>query len=646
MNSLIRSMRGWVLTGAMACTVSLLAPWSWTQAHAQKWPVAGMEIGDNFASESRYLYVGKGEVWKDATYHVEYLSSAQAFVSVALDGQVIHTQYLWAEGQVNFSLPQLQEGFHRLDFSFTQRGALDRASPSAMDFCAANVDSATSLRSGFVSYRLTRPSGYQLRDLPDALFNPHLQAKRAAVGGILLDLNSAHEQTAIARLAAAWTAAAGVDWRVVPGESPNRTGSFTDIDFVVKLEHFSELEEQAQIALTDEPVDLALSTISSTATVEDISDTPSASVPVLHVRYRDAMGLQNAIYALLNTQYLAQIHKNTATIEELIDPPHWAGMRSIKTLADLGVQDIRLDGNNHSAQLIFPGVWQTTDILRGQLALNVQNGLLQGSKLTVWLNGALAGSLNFSSPNITSDSRTINFQVPRTSGETSFDMNLETTLITNGDCFPRSRGALWIDASKSTVSLPHHIKSGVAGISAALVPQPSIQVDGTPGALDIAISLLQVARKMLLSDSPVPARIVLGSSAGDQKILVAVNPELFQQRVAMYRNKVYASYAQNGVLLFHDDSGFHVIAENAEAAIGFTRNWSLVQAQIADGAQEILLAQDGVPIVLNQYVASTKITPAVKPATLTILGGLIFTFMLLAALWWFWRSRKHKGEQR
>ncbi len=43
--------------------------------------------------------------------------------------------------------------------------------------------------------------------------------------------------------------------------------------------------------------------------------------------------------------------------------------------------------------LDFPAVWQPTDILQGQIALRIQSGLLQGSNITAWIDGGLAGSM-------------------------------------------------------------------------------------------------------------------------------------------------------------------------------------------------------------------------------------------------------------
>lgn len=51
---------------------------------------------------------------------------------------------------------------------------------------------------------------------------------------------------------------------------------------------------------------------------------------------------------------------------------------------------------NHAEKnlfLDFPAVWQPTDILQGQIALRIQSGLLQGSNITAWIDGGLAGSM-------------------------------------------------------------------------------------------------------------------------------------------------------------------------------------------------------------------------------------------------------------
>lgn len=636
-NARLRRFVAWGLAGVFP-VLWLLAPLR--AAHAQEWPLAAIQVTDGFASEARYLYVGKGEVWEAVQYSVDYLASSEAFLAVSLDGQVLHTQYLSGQGSLRFPLPNLQAGFHRLDFAFTQRGQLARPEDGSLGLCASS-DSATVLRDGGILYRPSRPQGYQLRDLPDALFNPRIQGDVPSfTGHVRINRNDPDELTAIARLASSWTADAPVHW--LDAEQAVPSGGH----FGVELEHAPALQEQAHISLGADVPGQDISSVSknqASSTGNDAAARPAPSGPVLRIRYRDATGLQNAVQALLNPQYLAQLHASHARITDRVEPPRWAGLRAIQSLADLGVQDVRLDGNSHGIQLVFPGAWQPVDVLHGQLALTAQNGLLPGSRLSLWLDGALAGSINLSPPPASTGTRTLNFQAPRASGSTSFDLRLETALITNGECLPRSRGALWIDASKSTITLPHQLKSGVAGISAALVPRPTVQVDGSPGSLGIAIALLQTTKRMLLDGQPVPARIATArGQAPDVNVNVVIDPELYRQRVAMHSHKIYGPYASNGVMLSHEENRFHVIAQNPASAVNFARHWPGIQSSLPDNAREVLLAQDGKPIVLSQFVASTQVTPAMRPSTITMLGGVVLAALLAIAGWWLWRSRRSR----
>ena len=617
------SALAWWFKATVVAVCLLLA----SASRASEWPLATMQVSDVFASKTQYFYVGKGEVWDGANYAAQYRASSDLFLIVSLDGKVVFSQHMTGQGRIQFALPVLQAGFHRLDFSFTQRGDWGSPADDRLEFCEAGIESTATLRNSRLSYQVQHPKGYHIRHLPDALFNPHVLGEQPYIAHVQLDRRDADELTAMARLGSAWKAAAGVRWH----DATQLPAEAQDAHFGLVLEHAPQLDSRAQLRLERQVL----------ATVAAPETAAHRQMPLLRIRYRDAAGLNDAVHALLNVDYLAQLGTAQADIVENIDPPRWAGLRRIQTLADLGIQDLRLEGGSHDMQLIFPSVWQPSDILQGQLALNVQNGLLQGSKLAVWIDNALAGSMAFDAVQAGGDVRNLAFQTTRPAASASFDVRIETTLIANGDCLPRSRGALWIDAAKSQVTLPHRLKSGIAAISAALVPHPVILVDESPGSLGLAISLLQVASSMLLDDKPVPARITTDASV-PHSVSVTIDPELYRQRIATHPDKVYAPYAENGILLLHSEDRFHVIAETPDSVANFMRHWAGVQPHLRDGAQEVLLAQDGEAIVLRHYVASTKVTPAMRPPTVAMLGALVLGLLLAIAAWWLWHSSRHK----
>lgn len=114
--------------------------------------------------------------------------------------------------------------------------------------------------------------------------------------------------------------------------------------------------------------------------------------------------------------------------------------------------------------------------MQGQIALRIQSGLLQGSNITAWIDGGLAGSMK--TADLASDpvNRQFNIFAKAISNTTNFSLKLENSVIANSQCLPNAHGSLWIDTAKSTVKLPHKLKNGVAAISMTLATTPQLRL--------------------------------------------------------------------------------------------------------------------------------------------------------------------------
>lgn len=593
--------------------IGIIALVSSFQLFAAEWRVAPIQIGDRYGQESRYFYINKGEQWQDAVYITDFQTTGNALLTVSLNGKTLQSRHLSRSGNLQIKLPVLQKsGFHRLDFSFRQEDSFASLQPSK-DQCEEYTSSLTNLGAGKIFYTSIRPKGFQIRNLPDALFNPHIQDAPAFVGRMRFDTKKDIELTAMGRLASAWPAASRVHW--VDHTLPEASSA----DFTIELRAAPELPKGGFVSLSE--------------------GGKSKSHPYLLILYKDAAALESSIHALLNNNYLAQIHGNKVSIPSTIEAPNWGKIKEIKTLADLGIENFRLDSSSRSMPLVFPGAWQPTDLLQGKISLSAQSGLLQGSKVTVWLNDALAGSMRLDELQSESVVREIQYVEKNLTENTNFDLRLESTLFANLGCLPSSKGSLWVDSQKSLVNLPHRLKSGVAGVSPALIPHPRISIDGSPGSTGMAISLLQVASKMLLSNEKVPA-VLTYKEDKDAVVRIRTDEKLYQQRIALHEDKIFGPYATAGVLIISEDDRFEIIAQNLASTVLFMYRWPRIQAVLPDGASEILLAQDGDIVVLDRYVSSTKNSPQVKQSTVTLMIALMLLIMTIGTIWWFWRANR------
>lgn len=591
-------------------------------AMADLWRLNNIEVGDRFANEPRYFYVSKGEQWSQAKLHANFITTNGASLSVMLDGKPIYNQYLTRSGSMDILLTPKTSGFHRLDFSLKQLAVSSTQGKLGNDHCEDTIDGQTTIKDVLINYISTRPVGYQIRNLPDALFNPQDMNHPSYLGRIKIDPKNTAELTATARLASAWRAAAGIHWLDSTLSESNAA------DFTIELRRSPQLARGAFINLIE---------ASGVAGQQ-------GHHPILLLMYKDDKALNAAVNALLNANYLAQARTDSSSIPDNIDPPVWGHIVDIKSLADLGIEDFRLDSSSRSVSLVFPGAWQPTDLMQNSIALRAQSGLMQGSQLSVWLDDTLAGSMKLDAlPNDPTEHQ-IQYLSPALSNNTNYDLRLESTLIANGECLPRSKGSIWVDSHKSLVNLPHRLKAGVAAISPALVPHPDIVVDGSPGSMGVAITLLQVSSKMLLDSRPMPANVSYEKGAGSATVNIKTDEKVYQQHIAAHENKIYGPYANAGTILIAGNDHFDVVTPNLQGAINFMYIWPRVQAQIPDGAVEVLISQDGEVMVLDQIIPRTNETPAVQESTITILICLVLLVMILAIVWWRRKVRRSAGK--
>jgi len=607
---LTRSTMAWAISALCGLTPLL--------SHADDWHLTNMSIGDTLGSETRYFYVRKGENWQTAQFHADYDSANGATLAVQLDGKPAYNQILKREGSVDFTLKNLKSGFHRLDF-YIQQQTLNMNPDRHLDRCAEELNGVTMLNAAVIQYQAHRPDGYQIRNLPDALFNPQLPDDSAYLGQLIFDHASDAQATAVAKLTSTWSANTGLHWADGPVEGDRRA------DFSIEVRHDATLGQRANISLADAKDPAAKS-----------------SHPNLLIEYGDESALQNAINALINPDYLAQIHSDTLSVTSPVRTPAWGQPVDIKTLADLGVNDFRLDNASRSVPLNFPGAWQPTGPLQGNIALRAQNGLMQGSQLSIWLNDTLAGSVRLDQLTEDPNEHNINYLSAIIRSTTYYDMRFESTLISNGDCLPRAKGTLWVDTHHSGVNLPHRLKIGVAALSPALIPHPTIATDRNPGSLGMAITLLQLTSKMLLGGQPLPALI---QSQGQPTAYIQINAAAYNKIVQAHADKIYDQYANGGTIIVAGKDHFDVVTQNNDGATNFMYRWPHVQSQIPDGALAVLISQDGEVVVLDQYISTAPAVPKVHESSALILIIPVTLGMLALALWWYMRTRRNDSRK-
>lgn len=611
MNITFNTLKHSLLT-ALTCASVLIAPTSF----AITWQLDDINTSTKYTVESHYFYVGKGSQWQNVKFSGDYSAEYYTTLVIKYDDKLIYNTTLNGKGQVSFPIPDSNTGFHRLDFILQQYAPAIKQDSNRTNFCQEDVDRVTYLTNSKLDYDRYRPI-YKIKDLPDALANPQLVRPTPFIGLLQYNSNNPLEAAMLARLATTVNSVTPVEWyeRKLP----------------------LGVTEAPSFALKIEPVDTPL----IGGAQAHIGDNNEQKIPTLTIRYHEAKELEAAINGLTNPDYIRQIDTADASLPLSLASPKWAEFRQFNNLADLGIADFRLGQANKSLFLNFPAVWDPTDILQGQLALRIQSGLLPGSNITTWIDEGLAGSMKLAELGSDPVDHQFNFFAKNVSNLTNYDFRIESSIITNNQCLPSANGSIWIDTKKSTLTLPHRLKNGVAALSMALATHPSIAIDHHDGSLGMAIISMQTAKKMLLGAGPIPLKIVDLEATQKRAVNILVNKKKYDQILAMHPDLIYQPTSSRGYIVNYHNDQYEVIADSTEGAQTFMRTWSKLQPSIPNNITSLFVAENGNFYVLEKLIIGTPKAPLVQQSSLFILIVSIISLMIIVMIVWWFKQRKN-----
>jgi len=584
-------------------------------SYANTWELDDISTSTKYTVEPHFFYIGKGAEWQNIQFSSNYSTEGNTTLLIKYDDKLIYNTTLDGDGQIKFDIPKSQSGFHRLDFIIQQYAKPTTLNQTKETFCTEDIDHLTYLSKSQLDFTSIR-NDYLLKYLPDALFNPQARRPAPFVGILKYNRKEITEASMLARLASSWSSVTPVEW-----VDSGQTNLNPETNFIIEIIHSpTPLKGGALVQIAK----------------------PAEGVPTLTITYHTHQELAAAINGLINPAYVQQLNTGSAIFPTTISNPAWAQFKKINTLADLGIDDFRLNHAEKNLFLDFPAVWQPTDILQGQIALRIQSGLLQGSNITAWIDGGLAGSMK--TADLASDpvNRQFNIFAKTISNTTNFSLKLENSVIANSQCLPNAHGSLWIDTAKSTVKLPHKLKNGVAAISMTLATTPTIAIDDQSGALNIAIILGQVAKKMLLTDAPIPLNLVRFSPNAPQSINVRVNKDIYQQQVLMHQDIIYAPAAQNGFIVSYNNNRFDVITDSEGGAQTFMHLWGKIQHKIPNNVTKLLVSENGNIYVLQKLIVGNQKAPLIQQSSFFLIVVIISAIMIIIIFLWYWLRRNNE----
>lgn len=576
---------------------------------AAEWKFTDTQSQNRNSHISKFFYVGQGEVWNNVRYTANYNASQNVAIIVKYDEKPIFRTTVSGLGEFSFSIPNSSSGFHRLDF------IIDQPTPSTDNLCSEPTLQITSLEQAQLSYTPTRNT-LRLSDLPDALYNSKKTSETPLQGFFEFNESNIHEQNMMARLVVGWDKSRPIHWL-----SPRQLQT-TAADYKIQFQKVDNLN------------------------VAKLELTKNDELTTLLIQYTKPAQLESAVNTLLQAKFRQQLTNNTAEISSVVAAPLWATARTFSTLADHGIQDFRVDQNKYSFNLNYPAVWKPIDSLSGQISLRSQGDLLEGSAMTAWINGNLAGSMRLAGL----DSETLNRQFDilgaKIEGNSNFNLSLENAVITNSQCLPNVNGAVWVNTEKSTLNLPYELKHGVISLSSSLAGQPTIAINDHPNTTHMAATAMQTAKQMLLTNEPVELKLVKFTPTQPEKINIRIDDKMYQQLVQHHTDLLYAPTAGGGFFVILQDESIHIVAADEVGSETFNQFWPNIQNQIQNNVSRLFVSSEGQVYILEEIalIEDQKISVQQSNSFIYIiiaLLGVVSAFLVL-----LWRKRKNEKNDK
>lgn len=616
--------------------LALLLGLAASQASAREdfWPFSDIRFSGLGESATRFVYVPRGSSWEDVFLVAYAATDGRTHLAVRIDDRTVfqsdidHPQYL------TIPIGTLSAGFHRLDVRASLSVESEQGS-EALNYCVEEMRIPLILQRMYATYKEVLTEDQFLSDLPDTLYNPQKPRERPWRVAVLVEPDDLPGIAAVARLMSGMKASAPLN---VMHAAATAEG---DADFMIDVLRDPGLDAEAEVDLIP-----PTGAVTDTEAARNPNNPPAqtwADPPGLRIYYRTQEGLDAAVNALLNGSYREQMETNAADFDSMVAPPEWGGIVDFPSLSSLGLGDLEIEGSgSRSLVLPFPSAWEPIGVPEGQIIVRSQDGLMQGSQVQVWVEGALAGSTRLDRLVAGDIQRAIPFQASRVPVDSVIGLRLEATLVTTTDCRPGAKGKVWVDAERSFVNLPHRLKDGLGSMSPALVARPMISVNqNTPGVVS-AVLALSANLGPLTGGRPVPIEVVGDDSRA--AVSISVDLQSFRDELLKVDESLYLPELASGVLLMQGSDGYRILAASDNALHLMSRHWAQVEPTLTSGTVTALLTPSGELIQLEIRPVSDKLTMFDRsdPVPWVIVAGAVL-LAIIAGLLLFLRFGRRRS---
>lgn len=609
----------WLWSSILLFSLSVVA--STTSA----WVFEDVGISRLSAEHERYLYVPKGQTFRDVVLSGQVeVSEGLNSLEVLLDGELVESNIFTDSRAVEIALPDLTPGFHRLDFRGRPAARVDPLQEQMS--CPVIVWAPFVLEQVRIDYRVERVHAPFLSDLPDPLFNAARPGE--ILGQLILDTADQAEISAASRVMYWLGTFSDITWdgkdSLSAPDLPQR--------FSLRFDHDSELAVPARLQLSNMANENGFGQLR----------------PELRIAYRTEEGLSSALHALVG-EFRTGLRNDSWELDQPVEMPLWAQPKRFETLADFGVSDLVLRGyEQRQVFLQMPPHWEVTGTLSGELAIRGQEALRDGARLDIWRDMVLLGSVTEGQQPGTAPAE-VNLRDARLWRSQAGTLNFDARLAPAPNCHFEEHGLLWVDSAESRLSLPHHVRTGIASYIPRLLLRPVVSSTLQGAALATTLNEVLAPVRFISDGAPLPIIIVSPTNAGSEtaSLHLDVLPERHRELMTQFQAKLPIVLGEDIVFLHAPaEEGVHVIAGDDAALPALARVWGDIWPDIGDRIN--LAAVDTVSGNLLVLDRSVLPGPARLPLpgtsvgeyqALLVAGVMLFSFVVLIISLLRWKRR-------
>ena len=190
------------------------------------------------------------------------------------------------------------------------------------------------------------------------------------------------------------------------------------------------------------------------------------------------------------------------------------------------------------------------------------------------------------------------------------------------------------------------MKKGVITLSSTFSNVPEIAIN-TPAATPIAISLAQVAKKMLLSNDPIGLNITPLTLNAPKTINIQLDAQNYQSELQKYSQILYLPTTENGGLITVKNGNFWIYSDNNLGAENFARFWPEIQQKIPNNTTALFISAQGQITVLNQNMVEKAKPPIIEQIFLQTIASILGVLIVLIISLLIWRRNRkaHKNKE-